>query len=122
MQKVSVRNGCIFRCAWLPPTLVTIVGLRDVKFVAGAYRLLAAANRFAIAIGVVAFELLAFTTWVWVGISAIESVWACSPPLSPSVCPLPTWIGTRPRLSGRAKFTRPSPPKVVPSREKRAWF
>src|ERR687888_86131 len=25
-------------------------------------------------------------------------------------------------MSGSAKLTRPSPPKVVPSREKRAWF
>ena len=26
MQKFSVRNGCMFRCAWLPPTLVTDAG------------------------------------------------------------------------------------------------
>jgi hypothetical protein len=38
------------------------------------------------------------------------------------VWPLPTWIGTRPRRSGSAKFTRPSPPKVVPSSENNAWF
>ena len=54
------------------------------------------------------------------GISAIDSVCACSPPRSPSVCPLPTWIGTRPRRSGSAKLTRPSPPNVVPEqREQR---
>ena len=27
MQKLSVRNGCMFRCAWLPPTFVTVAGL-----------------------------------------------------------------------------------------------
>src|SRR5688572_29039849 len=52
----------------------------------------------------------------------IETVCACSPPRSPSVWPEPTWIGVRPRRSGSAKFTRPSPPNVVPSRENRAWF
>ncbi len=56
------------------------------------------------------------------GSSAIESVCACSPPRSPSVWPEPTWIGTRPRRSGSAKFTRPSPPNVVPSSENSAWF
>src|SRR5215211_8380492 len=63
-----------------------------------------------------------FRAWVWVGISAIDTVCACSPPRSPSVWPDPTWMGTRPRKSGSAKLTRPSPPKVVPSRLKSAWF
>src|SRR5688572_19981877 len=31
-------------------------------------------------------------------------------------------MGARARRSGRAKFTRPSPPNVVPSRENSAWF
>src|SRR6185503_20344084 len=31
-------------------------------------------------------------------------------------------MGVRPCKLGRPKFTRPSPPKVVPRREKRAWF
>jgi hypothetical protein len=50
------------------------------------------------------------------------SVCAGSPPRSPSVWPLPTWIAVRARRSGSAKFTRPSPPKVVPRRENSAWF
>src|SRR5579862_967854 len=32
------------------------------------------------------------------------------------------WIGTRPWRSGSPKVSIPSPPKVVPSREKSAWF
>src|ERR1051325_12022721 len=63
-----------------------------------------------------------FRTCVCVGISAMLSVWACSPPFSPSVWPEPTWIGVLLRRSGRAKFTCPSPPKVVPSNENSAWF
>ena len=39
---------------------------------------------------VVAVIDVAFTVWVCVGVSAIETVCACSPPLSPSVKPLPT--------------------------------
>ena len=31
MPKFSVRNGCMLRCAWLPPTFVTDVGLSDVR-------------------------------------------------------------------------------------------
>src|SRR3954454_12745873 len=50
------------------------------------------------------------------------SVCACSPPRSPSVWPLPMWMGARDRRAGRAKLTRPSPPYVVPSSEKRGWF
>src|SRR5579862_2977438 len=32
------------------------------------------------------------------------------------------WIGTRPWRSGSPKVSIPSPPKVVPSTEKSAWF
>src|SRR5438093_1382262 len=31
-------------------------------------------------------------------------------------------MGARPRRSGSAKFTRPSPPKVVPRSANNAWF
>ena len=31
MQKFRVRNGCMFRCAWLPPTFVTLVGASAVR-------------------------------------------------------------------------------------------
>src|SRR5262249_9264234 len=68
------------------------------------------------------------TACVWAGSSPSESVCVSSPPLLPSgkgpslnVGPL-KWIGIRPRRSGRAKLTRPSPPKVVPSNENSAWF
>ena len=49
------------------------------------------------------------------GSSLVDSECVSSPPRSPQewFCPpggLPTWIGTRPRRSGRAKVVRPSPP------------
>jgi hypothetical protein len=69
---------------------------------------------------VVAAAFVARATCTWVGNSAIESMCACSPPRSPNVWPLPTWIGARLRRSGSAKLTRPSPPNVVPSRENSA--
>ena len=31
MPKFNARNGCMLRCAWLPPTLVTDVGLPDIN-------------------------------------------------------------------------------------------
>src|SRR5438067_2170894 len=49
-------------------------------------------------------------------------VWVSSPPLSPRTWPLPAWIGVQPWRLGRAKVVRPSPPYVVPSSEKSAWF
>src|SRR5689334_8962486 len=49
-------------------------------------------------------------------------VTADAPAASPSVWPLPSWIGTRPRKFGSAKLVCPFPPYVVPSSEKRAWF
>ena len=48
--------------------------------------------------------LTAFATCVCVGTSAIDSVCAGSPPRSPRVWPLPTWIGTRLRKSGELMF------------------
>src|SRR4051794_4986284 len=42
-------------------------------------------------------------------------IWPCITGDRPGPGPAPT--GTRPRRSGRAKVTRPSPPYMVPSRE-----
>src|SRR3954451_9723788 len=75
-----------------------------------------------VGVPVLAPLLVPLAVWTCVGISAIDSVCACSPPRSPSVWPLPTWIGVRLRRSGSPKLTRPSPPKVVPSSENSAWF
>src|SRR5262249_19443431 len=78
-------------------------------------------RKFPAGIGLSPATLVPLATWVWVGISVMLSVWPCSPPLSPMVCPLPICMGVRPCRSGRAKLTRPSPPYVVPSRENSAW-
>jgi hypothetical protein len=32
MPKLKVRNGCMFRWAWLPPTVPTVLGSSDVRF------------------------------------------------------------------------------------------
>ena len=37
MQKLRVRNGCMFKCAWLPPVLVTEPACSAVSSVAGAW-------------------------------------------------------------------------------------
>ena len=37
MQKLRVRNGCMLRWAWLPPVLVTVAGLSEVRAPGGAY-------------------------------------------------------------------------------------
>jgi hypothetical protein len=50
------------------------------------------------------------------------TVWNSWPPFSPCVKPLPMCIGIRPRRSGNAKVTRPSPPYIVPINENSAWF
>ena len=33
MQKQSVRKGCMFGCAWLPPEFVTVPGSSGVRLV-----------------------------------------------------------------------------------------
>src|SRR5579864_8224272 len=89
MQKLRVRNGCMFRCAWLPPTLARVAGSNDVRLVvvgedgcvAGlAGRLLAGGSTRLL---VVSRDACAECTWV--GISEIDKVWPCSPPRSPRV-------------------------------------
>ena len=72
--------------------------------------------------GVVAWALVPVTVWVWIGVSATVRVCAGSPVTSPCGWFSLRCSGTRPRRSGRAKVTRPSPPYVVPRSEKRAWF
>ena len=128
IQTFRVRKGCIFKCAWLPPTLVMAAGdiaarllVFPVKNSDGAEL----ANIFALSTvkdEVSDAVFVALSIWLCVGNSAILKVCACSPPLSPNVCPLPTCIGVLPRKSGRAKLTRPSPPNVVPNNENKAWF
>src|SRR4051812_12534969 len=61
------------------------------------------------------------------GISLSSSVTVSDPPVSPRSCrlrpgPWPGCMGARPWRSGSAKFDLPSPPYVVPSREKSAVF
>jgi hypothetical protein len=34
MQKLRVKNGCMFRCAWLPPVFAIELGDIAIKFVA----------------------------------------------------------------------------------------
>src|SRR4051812_32899972 len=94
MQKVNARKGCMLRCAWLPPTFEMVLGLIAVKLDAGPQgwspvELDSTSEVEGVLVGLAA-EPFAFHTWVCVGISAIESVCACSPPRSPSVWPLPT--------------------------------
>ena len=89
MQKLSVRNGCMFWCAWLPPTFATLPGSQGVWAVGGVVELIGrrreqVTDRVARRRTGVAVPL---KTWVWAGISAIESVWACSPPRSPQRVP-----------------------------------
>src|SRR3954469_24892896 len=59
---------------------------------------------------------------VWVGSCWMFTVTEVLPAASPSVCPLPMWVGTRPRRLGRAKVVWPLPPYVVPRRANSAWF
>ena len=40
IQNESVRNGCMFRCAWLPPTFVMEPGFKLVSAVGVEYPLL----------------------------------------------------------------------------------
>src|SRR5215469_9635318 len=114
MQKVNVRNGCMFGCAWLPPTLARAWGAMAPRFEVPAAYMLAPADceiiRAFDGALLVAGTFAALAVWVWVGISEMLSVCACSPPSSPSVWPLPKWIGVRPCRFGKPKFTRPSPP------------
>jgi hypothetical protein len=38
MQKLIVRNGCMFECAWDPPTLASTSGAIAWRLPAGPYR------------------------------------------------------------------------------------
>src|SRR5438034_6614601 len=63
---------------------------------------------------------------VCIGISDVMSVCADSPPVRPRFQWVPErapeWREVRPCRLGSANVVRPSPPKVVPSKENRAWF
>ena len=89
---------------------VATISMRAASLAAGGASVLEEAQRDLLSLpGVGMFALLcdAPNVCVWVGSSAIERVCACSPPRSPSVWPLPTWIGALPLRSGSAKLTRP---------------
>src|SRR5579864_3832480 len=114
MQRLRVRNGCMFRCAWLPPTLARVDGSNEVRLViVEQYSCVAGLARMLLAGGstrlfVVSRDACAECTWV--GISEIDNVWPCSPPRSPRVWLLPMCIGVMPCRLGSPKLTRPSPP------------
>jgi hypothetical protein len=40
MQKLKVKKGCLFSCAWLPPTEVIVLAFREVFPAEFAYKLL----------------------------------------------------------------------------------
>jgi len=65
--------------------------------------------------------------WLWDGICCCVRVTVSTPTFSPrrlvvSPGPLPSPIGARPCMLGSCVVVRPSPPKVVPMREKSAVF
>src|SRR6202035_2076065 len=96
IEKFSTRNGCMFRWAWLPPTFAMVVGFIAARPLEGVYVCDSGLAR-KFPVGIATFVLSdwgdALAECVWVGISLIESVCPCSPPLSPRVCALPMWIG-----------------------------
>src|SRR5512133_3467836 len=92
MQKLSVRNGCMLRCACEPPVLPIDPASIATRFDAPPYDDWGADLPSTVVLAGVLTEALdvPLSTCVCVGISAIDRVCACSPPRSPSVCPLPT--------------------------------
>jgi hypothetical protein len=80
MQKVSVKYGCVFWCAWLLPTLAMACGAIVLRFDAPPYRLAPPdceiIRAFDGALDVAA-TFAAFAECVCCGSSEMESVCAC---------------------------------------------
>ncbi len=74
MQKLSVRKGAMFWCAWLPPVLPTAWGARDVFDVVLKLLLPALAEKSLIGLLLLAAPELPEGICVWVGISLMLSV------------------------------------------------
>ena len=126
MQKLSVRNGCMLRCAWLPPMFATDAGIHRYQI------LRAVGTRFG---AVLRQQVLSGVDWlrrIVVGVRLRdvgvgrqlgdgERVGRLAASLAQRVPAAD--VNRRPRpQSGSAKLTRPSPPNVVPSSENSAWF
>ena len=114
MQKDSVRKGCMLQSAPCdPPTSSHHAGSQGHQTRRSSRDRAAGCSG-----GIPGFPQarlrlpaagVTFTACVCAGNSALVSVCACSPPVSPSGCPLPTWIGTSPLRVGKREIRRPVP-------------
>src|SRR4051812_41880162 len=102
--KFSTRYGIMLLCAWLPPTLETAAGSSVVRLATPEYILFPGERRLFAAVGTCAVSfVVAFRKCMCVGICEILTVTAVVPAFSPSVWPLPMWMGVQPCMFGSAK-------------------
>ena len=114
----------MLRCAWLPPTLVTAPAFIATRFERAGVGVVHDAEQYA---------LFGTLSWLPARVRAVRRVRVrrqfgdrkrvrLLAALLAQRVPAADVNRRPPRRSGSAKFTRPSPPKVVPSSENSAWF